>query len=456
VKLWGGRFDGHIDEMANHFHSSVSFDQRLYKQDITGSIAHAQMLGRQGIIPESDAKEIVKALGDILSDIESGSLKIDPGAEDIHSFVESTLISRIGDAGRRLHTGRSRNDQVALDMKMYVLEEIRDITALLRALLRTLINLSKQHTRTIMPGFTHLQKAQPITLAHHIMAYFQMFRRDCDRLQDCRKRADEMPLGAGALAATVYPIDREHVKAQLGFSEITANSLDTVSDRDYCIEFVSCLSLIMMHLSRFCEELIVWSTDSFGFIEISDAYSTGSSIMPQKKNPDMAELIRGKTGRVYGSLMGLLTMMKGLPLAYNKDMQEDKHAVFDASDTVKACLSVFTGMISGTDFKKEIMYKSSLGGYTNATDAADWLVRKGVAFRDAHEIIGRLVRFAISESVMLQELSLEQLKGISEIFDETIFDAITVDACVDARNIPGGPAEATVLTAIKHAEDYLK
>ena len=456
MKLWGGRFDGQTDEMANHFHSSISFDKRLYKQDITGSMAHAQMLGRQGIIPATDATSIIEGLAGILADIETGDLEFDLKAEDIHSFVEAELISRIGDAGRKLHTGRSRNDQVALDMRMYVKSEIGAISALLKKLLSALVELAKQHTGTIMPGFTHLQKAQPITLAHHLLAYFQMFRRDNNRLMACRAGADEMPLGAGALAATVYPIDRELVKAQLEFSAITQNSLDAVSDRDFCIEFVADMSIIMMHLSRFCEELIIWSTDEFGFIEISDAYSTGSSIMPQKKNPDMAELIRGKTGRVYGSLMALLTTMKGLPLAYNKDMQEDKEAVFDAADTVRACLGVFTAMISSTAFNEEILYHSSLGGYTNATDAADWLVRNGVAFRDAHEITGRLVRYAISKHKMLQELTLEEFRSISEIFDTSVFQAISVERSVNARNVPGGPAEAAVLTAIKQAEEYLE
>jgi len=456
VKLWGGRFDGQIDEVANHFHSSISFDQRLYVQDITGSIAHAQMLGKQGVISQADADEIIKTLGLILTDINSGALPIDPNAEDIHSFVESELILRIGEAGGRLHTGRSRNDQVALDMKMYVKSEIESIRKLLHELLEALLKLAKIHTGTIMPGFTHLQKAQPITLSHHLLAYFQMFKRDGERLTDCEKRTDEMPLGSGALAATVYPIDRQSVAEKLGFSKITENSLDAVSDRDFCIEFVSCLSIMMMHLSRFCEELILWSTDGFGYIEISDAYSTGSSIMPQKKNPDMAELIRCKTGRVYGSLVGLLTVMKGLPLAYNKDMQEDKQAVFDASDTARACLNVFTGMISSTSFKNEILYKASLGGYTNATDAADWLVRQGVAFRDAHEIIGRLVRYAIEKQAMLQELTLQEFREISDVFDQSIFDVISVEASVDARNVPGGPSKHAITAAIAQAEDYLR
>jgi argininosuccinate lyase len=455
MKLWGGRFSRHADEQADVFNSSIAFDARLYRQDINGSMAHAEMLGRREIIPKTDSEEIVKALKEILTDIESGNLSIDPGAEDIHSFVESELVSRIGDAGRRLHTGRSRNDQVALDMRMYVKEEIGAISALLLNLLETLIETAKRHTGSIMPGYTHMQKAQPVTLAHHLLAYFQMFRRDCERLGDCRERADEMPLGSGALAATVYPVDRDFVKERLGFSDITANSLDAVSDRDFCVEFVSCLSIIMMHLSRFCEELVLWSTDSFNFVEISDAYATGSSIMPQKKNPDMAELIRGKTGRVYGSLIGLLTMMKGLPLAYNKDMQEDKEAVFDAADTVKACLSVFCGMFKSVTFNTGNMRKSALGGYMNATDAADWMVKKGVAFREAHEIIGRLVLYAINKKASLEELSLDELKAVSDVFDETLYDAISVEACVNARTPPGGPAETAVLKAIEKSQDFL-
>ena len=455
MKLWGGRFSGQTNETAGRFHSSILFDQRLYKQDITGSTAHAEMLGKQGIISENDAETIIRALNDILKDIETGILMIDITAEDIHSFVESELVSRIGDAGKRLHTGRSRNDQVALDMRMYVKEEIDSINALLIELLKAFTETAKNHINTIMPGFTHMQKAQPITLGHYLLAYFQMFKRDYGRLCSCRERTDEMPLGSGALASTTYSLDRDFVKEKLGFAKITANSLDAVSDRDFCIEFVSCLSIIMAHLSRFCEELILWSTDAFDFIEISDAYATGSSIMPQKKNPDMAELIRGKTGRVYGSLMGLLTMMKSLPLAYNKDMQEDKEAVFDAVDTVKACLSVFNGMFENITFKTDNMYKSALGGYTNATDVADWLVKKGVPFREAHEITGRLVMYAIKKKTMLDELTPDELKNISDIFDGTIYKAITVENCVNARTLPGGPAVTAVLTAIKEAEDFL-
>jgi argininosuccinate lyase len=447
--LWGGRFSGQTDEQAGSFHSSIAFDSRLYRQDIQGSIAHAQMLGKQEIIPKQDAEAIVKSLEGILADIESGALKIDMNAEDIHSFVESELVSRIGDPGRRLHTGRSRNDQVALDMRMYVKEEIDATAGLLDKLLDVLLSTAKKHTASIMPGYTHLQKAQPVTLAHHLLAYAQMFKRDCERLKDCRERTDEMPLGSGALASTSYPLDREFVREKLGFSRISVNSIDAVSDRDFCAEFVFSLSLVMTHLSRFCEELVLWSTDNFSFAEISDAYATGSSIMPQKKNPDMAELIRGKTGRVYGGLASILTMMKGLPLSYNKDMQEDKEAVFDAVDTVKACLLVFRGMFETITFNTDNMYKSALGGYTNATDVADWLVKKGLPFREAHEITGRLVLYAISKKARLEELTLDELKSISPVFDETLYRAISVEACVNARDLPGGPAEKTTLQAIE-------
>ena len=455
-KLWGGRFSVQTDEQAGRFNSSIIFDGRLYRQDINGSIAHAEMLGRQGIIPKPDSEAIIKTLKSILADIESGALKIDPGAEDIHSFVEAELVSRIGDAGRRLHTGRSRNDQVALDMRMYVKEEIDATAGLLLRLLEALLCTAKRHTAAIMPGYTHMQKAQPVTLAHYLLAYFRMFKRDYKRLCGCRERTDEMPLGSGALASTAYPLDRDFVREKLDFAEISANSLDAVSDRDFCVEFVSCLAIIMMHLSRFCEELVLWSTDEFKFVEISDAYATGSSLMPQKKNPDMAELIRGKTGRVYGSLMGLLTVMKGLPLAYNKDMQEDKEAVFDAVDTVKACLSVFCGMFLAVTFNTDTMYKSAAGGYTNATDAADWLVKKGIPFREAHEIIGRLVLYAINKKTRLEDLTIEELKAISPVFDETLYKVLSVEACVNARLLPGGPAESAVLEAIEKSERFLR
>ena len=456
MKLWGGRFSGQTDERADSFHSSVSFDQRLYKQDIRGSIAHALMLGRQGIIAPAEAEAMARTLKAIMADIDSGALVIDPASEDIHSFIESELISRIGEAGGRLHTGRSRNDQVALDMRMYVKEEIDATGALLVSLLEVLLATAREHAGDIMPGFTHMQKAQPVTLGHHLLAYFQMFRRDYKRLRDCYERTDEMPLGSGALASAAYPLDREFVRERLWFANITLNSLDAVSDRDFCIEFVSSLSIIMMHLSRFCEEIILWSTDSFGFAEISYAFATGSSIMPQKKNPDMAELIRGKTGRVYGSLMGLLTMMKGLPLAYNKDMQEDKEAVFDAADTAKSCLSVFCAMLKGISFNTENMYQSALEGYANATDAADWLVKKGLTFREAHEITGRLVLYALEKKRPLNELTLEEFRKISGVFDQAVYEAISVEASVGARNLPGGPARGAVMKALESAEVFLR
>ena len=465
MRLWGGRFSEQPDVAASKFHSSIGFDIRLYRHDIAGSVAHAQMLGARGIIPSADAEAIAEALEGILRDIESGALA-GPAApdgaegihsfEDIHSFVEAELVSRIGDAGRRLHTGRSRNDQVALDMRMYVMEEIDAVRALLMELLETLARIAEEHAGTIMPGYTHMQKAQPVTLGHHMLAYFEMFKRDYQRLGGCRERTDEMPLGSGALASTPYPIDREFVKEKLRFSKITANSIDAVSDRDFCVEYVSCLSIAMMHLSRFCEELVLWSAEEFGFAVISDAYATGSSIMPQKKNPDTLELVRGKTGRVYGSLMGLLTMMKGLPLAYNKDMQEDKEAVFDASDTAKACLSVFVGTLGGVTFNKGAMRAGALGGYANATDAADWLVRRGVPFRDAHRIVGGLVLRAAGKRVPLEALPLEDMKAASGVFDETVYEAITVEACVDVRGAPGGPGSGAVREAIANAKLWMR
>ncbi|MCL2050537.1 MAG: argininosuccinate lyase [Lachnospiraceae bacterium] len=448
MKLWGGRFSGQTDSFANFFQSSIMFDQRLFKHDISGSLAHAKMLGKQGIISSADAHLITQGLTGILAELEAGSLKIDLSFEDIHSFVEAELVKRIGEAGKRLHTGRSRNDQVALDMRMYVKEETKALKKQLLLLLETLSETAKLHLKTVMPGFTHLQKAQPITLAHHLMAYFQMFKRDYERLCDLILRTDEMPLGAGALAGTSYPLDRDLVKDLLGFKELTKNSLDSVSDRDFCMEFVFSLSLIMTHLSRFCEEIIIWATDSFGFIEISDAYSTGSSIMPQKKNPDIAELIRGKTGRVYGNLISLLTVMKALPLAYNKDMQEDKEAVFDAADTVKACLFAFTGMIENITFNKEKMSESAGGGYTDATDAADYLVKKGVPFREAHEMTGKLVSYAVGKNKRLGELTLNEFKDITPVFDEDIFTALMVENLINSRSLPGGPGEKAVLNAI--------
>jgi len=456
MKLWGGRFEGAVNDAAHSFNSSIGFDQRLYRQDICGSIAHAKMLAKQGIIGQKDSDLIVAELNTILADINTGKLVFDENAEDIHSFVESELVRRIGDTGKRLHTARSRNDQVALDMRMYVKDEIKAISELLDDLLHAFYDTASNHIDTIMPGFTHLQKAQPITLAHHVLAYFQMFYRDLCRFEDCFARVDEMPLGSGALASGPYPLDRDFVAKELDFFEITQNSLDAVSDRDYCIELLSCIAITMMHLSRFCEELIIWSTEEFSFVHISDGYSTGSSIMPQKKNPDMAELIRGKTGRVYGALMGLLTMMKSLPLAYNKDMQEDKEAVFDAVDTVKASLLVFTGMFKELTFNKEAMRKSAGLGFTNATDAADWLVKKGMPFREAHEVIGKMVLYAINQKKDLCSLTLDELKSLSETFDETIYDAISIEACVNARENIGGPAKVSILKALAHAKECLE
>lgn len=449
MKLWGGRFEKLTAKEVDDFNSSIRFDQRLYKQDIMGSIAHAGMLGQQGIIPLQDSILIINTLGEILKDIEDGKIEFEIDAEDIHMNIEKILIERIGEPGKRLHTGRSRNDQVALDIRMYLIQEIDAIKAMIADISKTIIRLAETHLDTILPGYTHLQRAQPITLAHHLMAYFQMFSRDLDRLMDCRKRTNVMPLGSGALAGTTHPLDREAVARELGFPVITQNSLDAVSDRDFAIELASCLSMLMMHLSRFCEELILWSSSEFGFVEMDDAYSTGSSIMPQKKNPDVAELIRGKTGRVYGSLMTLLTIMKSLPLTYNKDMQEDKEAIFDAIDTVKMCLPVFNKMISTMKVNKGKMLQAAGGGFTNATDAADYLVRKGLPFREAHEVIGRMVLYCVNNQKSLEQLSLEELKQFSEIIEEDIFEAINLNTCVEKRNLPGGPAGEAVIQSIK-------
>lgn len=454
-KLWSGRFKKSTTEQVDHFHSSISFDKRMYKQDIEGSIAHAKMLGKQNIISQQESELIQKTLLDILKDIEDGKVVFEEKAEDIHMNIETILINRIGDTGKKLHTGRSRNDQVALDIRMYLKEEINNIELLIKKLQIVLLNLSKIHIDTIMPGYTHLQKAQPVTFSHHLLAYFEMFKRDYQRLVDCYNRTDIMPLGAGALATTTYNLDRNFVASELNFNSITKNSMDSVSDRDFCIELASDLSILMMHLSRFCEEIILWSTDEFKFIELDDSYSTGSSIMPQKKNPDMAELIRGKTGRVYGSLITLLTVMKGLPLAYNKDMQEDKEAIFDCIDTVKMCLPVFTSMLSTMAVKNENLYKAAKGGFTNATDAADYLVKRGVAFRDAHSIVGKLVAYCLSQNKDLEDLSLDEFKSISAIFDNSIYDAIKVEKCVQARSIEGGPSKEYVQKLIESNEQYL-
>ena len=400
-KLWGGRFTKSTDSFTDHFHSSISFDSRMYKEDILGSCAHAAMLGKQNIIPKEDSDLIIKTLKEILADIEAGKVTFDEKAEDIHMNVETILINRIGDVGKRLHTGRSRNDQVALDIRMYLKEQIVDIKALVKELITVLNNIAERNINTVMPGYTHLQNAQPVTLAHHVLAYVEMFKRDYDRLSDTYKRTNVMPLGSGALAATTYPLDREFVKEQLGFDAITLDSMDGVSDRDFVIELLSAFSMIMMHLSRFCEEIIIWNSQQYKFVEMDDAYSTGSSIMPQKKNPDMAELIRGKTGRVYGHLMAMLTVMKGIPLAYNKDMQEDKEGVFDAVDTLKMCLPVFTRMVDTMTINKDNMRNAARKGFMNATDAADWLVKQGVPFRDAHAIIGQLVLYCIEHDKLI-------------------------------------------------------
>lgn len=455
MKLWGGRFEKQTDKRVDDFHSSIFFDYRLYRHDIMGSIAHANMLGKQGIISQKDAKTIIDGLKEILSDIENGNVEFSVSSEDIHMNIEYLLIQRIGETGKKLHTGRSRNDQVALDIRMYTKDVISEIKILLLNLLDVLLNHSDHHKTSIIPGYTHLQKAQPITLAHHLMAYFEMFRRDYERLEDCYKRVDVMPLGSGALATTTYPLDREAVANELGFSTISRNSLDAVSDRDFAIEFLSCASILMMHLSRFCEELVIWSTSEFNFVEMDDAFSTGSSIMPQKKNPDVAELIRGKTGRVYGDLMALLTVMKSLPLAYNKDMQEDKEALFDGMDTVIKCLEVFTGMLETINYNVSHMANQASAGFTNATDAADYLVKKGLPFRTAHEVIGKLVLYCIHNNKAILDLSLDELKEFSPLFEVDIYNAIALTTCINQRKLVGGPAEESITKVINESRCWL-
>ena len=420
AQLWGGRFTKETDQLVYQFNASISFDKRFYAQDIRGSIAHVMMLARQGILTDGEKEKIVEGLEGILSDVENGRLEITDQYEDIHSFVEATLIDRIGEPGKKLHTGRSRNDQVALDMKLYARDEVHILNQLVKELLEAILAVMEEHVDTYMPGFTHLQKAQPVTLAHHMGAYFEMFSRDHERLKDIYRRMDTCPLGSGALAGTTYPLDRDYTAGLLGFNGPTRNSMDGVSDRDYLLEILSALSIMMMHLSRFSEEVIIWNSNEYQFVEIDDAYSTGSSIMPQKKNPDIAELVRGKTGRVYGALQALLVAMKGIPLAYNKDMQEDKEWSFDAVDTAKGCLALFTGMLRTMHFKKERMEESAKHGFTNATDAADYLVNRGVAFRDAHGIVGRLVLLCIEKDVALDELPLEEYRKISPVFEEEI------------------------------------
>ena len=454
-KMWGGRFSTETDALAAGFHSSITFDSRLYRVDIQGSMAHARMLGKTGIIPHEDAEQIISGLQDILDDIDSGLVSFSLHDEDIHMNVERLLTERIGEAGKRLHTGRSRNDQVALDVRMFLIETSDELTGLCKALMNALCDIASENLHTIMPAYTHLQKAQPTTLAHHLMAYAEMLLRDCVRFQNARTAADMMPLGSGALCATTYPLDRQMVAGELGFADITHNSMDAVSDRDCVLDFIYACSVCAMHLSRLSEEIVLWSTGEFAFISLSDAYSTGSSIMPQKKNPDMAELIRGKTGRVYGDLMTLLTVMKGLPLAYNKDMQEDKEALFDAYDTMAACLPVMTGMLRTAEWRTDNMRAGAGRGFTNATDAADYLVRKGLPFRDAHEVVGRLVLHCEQHSKALSDLSLLELKQLSPLFSEDIYEALSLEACVKRRAVLGGPSVTSVQKHIDRIQEFM-
>ena len=455
MKLWGGRFTKETDKLVNNFNASISFDQKFYRQDVRGSIAHAKMLGTTGIISSEESRQIIEGLEGILADIENGTLTISDEYEDIHTFMEATLIERIGDAGKKLHTGRSRNDQVALDMRLYTRDEVRNVNHEVKELMAVILRIMKENTNTYMPGFTHLQKAQPVTVAHHFGAYFEMFKRDRSRLDDIYKRMNYCPLGAGALAGTTYPLDRQMTARLLEFDGPTLNSMDSVSDRDYVIEFLSALSTIMMHLSRFSEEICIWNSNEYKFIELDDAYSTGSSIMPQKKNPDIAELVRGKTGRVYGALMSILTTMKGIPLAYNKDMQEDKELTFDAIDTVKGCVSLFKGMIDTMKFNPARMEDSAKKGFTNATDAADYLVKKGVPFRDAHGYIGQLVLTCIDKGISLDELPLEEYKAVCPVFENDVYDAISLKTCVEKRLTLGAPGPDVMEHVIKLCDEYM-
>ena len=455
AQLWGGRFTKETDQLVYNFNASITFDQKFYKQDIEGSIAHVTMLAKQGILTEQERDDIVRTLKEIRDEVESGKLEITSEYEDIHSFVEANLIDRLGDTGKKLHTGRSRNDQVALDMRLYTRDELLHTDDLLKELLETILKIMEANTETIMPGFTHLQKAQPITLAHHMGAYFEMFKRDRLRLHDIYERMNYCPLGSGALAGTTYPLDREYTAELLGFYGPTLNSMDGVSDRDYLIEFLSACATIMMHLSRFSEEIIIWNSNEYQFVEIDDAYSTGSSIMPQKKNPDIAELVRGKTGRVYGALMSLLTTMKGIPLAYNKDMQEDKELSFDAMDTVKGCIALFTGMLATMKFNKGKMRLSANNGFTNATDAADYLVKHGVPFRDAHGIIGKIVLYCNERGIAIDDMSLDELKAICPVFEEDIYEEISMETCVNNRLTIGAPGKAAMEKVIKAEKAYL-
>ena len=455
AQLWGGRFTKETDQLVYDFNASITFDQRLLPQDIRGSKAHATMLAAVGVITEAERDQILSGLDGILKDVETGALEITTKYEDVHSFVEANLIDRIGDAGKKLHTGRSRNDQVALDMRLYVRGEVSELEERVLTLMKTLQKLMEENLETYMPGFTHLQKAQPVSFSHHIGAYMEMFKRDFSRLSDIYRRLNFCPLGAGALAGTTYPLDRDMTAKLLGFEGPTLNSMDSVSDRDYCIELLSACATMMMHLSRFSEEIILWNSNEYGFIELDDAYSTGSSIMPQKKNPDIAELVRGKTGRVYGALTSLLTTMKGIPLAYNKDMQEDKEMTFDAIDTTKGCLTLFNGMIATMQLHKDTMAVSAMKGFTNATDAADYLVKKGVPFRDAHGIIGRLVLYCLEKDAAIDDLSLEELKNIDPHFEQDVFDAISLETCVNARNTIGAPGPEPMKAVLEKNAAYL-
>lgn len=455
MKLWSGRFAKSSDQSADDFNTSLPFDYRLYRHDIQGSIAHCTMLSEQKIIPAADAKAIIDGLNNILADIDNGSLEITSG-EDIHMFVESELISRIGDTGKKLHTGRSRNDQVALDTRMYLRDSITNTSALLRDLCQTLLTLAEKHARTVMPGYTHMQKAQPVTLGHHLNAYTSMFVRDMDRLNDCRRRVNVLPLGSGALAGTTYPLNRERVAELLNFDSVSLNSLDAVSDRDYILEYLSAGAILCMHMSRLCEELIYWSGDEFGFVSISDEYSTGSSIMPNKKNPDMCELIRGKTGRAYGNLISLLTVMKALPLAYNKDMQEDKEPMFDTERTLNTCVSMLNSVIATATFRTDRMRSGALGGFSAATDIADYMVKHGIPFRTAHEITGKIVLRCETLKITLDELSLEEYRSFHPVFDSALKDAISLDAIVSNRSLTGGTAPSAVINTIGELRNRLK
>ena len=452
MKLWNGRFSKASTSSADEFNASITFDQRLYKEDITGSIAHAKMLGKQGIITLEESALIIKTLEEILKDIEAGKVEFTIEGEDIHMNIETILTQRIGAVGKKLHTARSRNDQVAVDIRLYMKKETAAIDELLQQLLDALKQIAKEHTETIMPGYTHLQRAQPVTLAYHLLAYYQMFARDKERFADCLTRIDRLPLGSGALAGTTYNTDRDFLAEELGFASVLPNGMDAVADRDFAIEFINCCAITMMHLSRFCEELILWSSVEFSFIEMDDSYSTGSSIMPQKKNPDMAELIRGKSGRVYGDLMSLLTICKGLPLAYNKDLQEDKEPVFDAADTIKACLGIFTEMILTISVKKENMAHAAKFGYMNATDAADYLVSKGIPFRDCHEIIGKIVLYCINKGIAIDDMTMDEFKGFSEKFEEDIYDKISIKSCIEAKRSKG----STSFDSVKEQLENLK